>query len=102
MPKDGEAHWYWQLYDIPATISSLAKNTKNIGIVGTNSKNKDLAYTPPCSQGPGAKTYTLTLYALSVEPKILVSKDAITRDTLLTAMKNITLASSSLDIVYSR
>ena len=32
---------------------------------GQNFQGKSLGYTPPCSQGPGDKIYTFTIYALS-------------------------------------
>ena len=47
---------------------------------------------PPCSKGPGVKSYTYTLYALS-EPVILSGDKApsqhskVDRDTLLAAIK---------------
>ena len=45
--------WYWVLYNIPADVSSLAKNVKGIGTLGNNSVNGELAYAPPHSKGPG-------------------------------------------------
>ena len=64
--------WYWVLYNIPAEVSSLDKNVKGIGTLGNNSVNRDPGYAPPHSKGPGPKTYTLTVYALSAAPQIAV------------------------------
>jgi hypothetical protein len=44
----------------------LDKNDKTTGTVGLNDKKK-AGYDPMCSKGPGAKTYHVTLYALSTE-----------------------------------
>jgi phosphatidylethanolamine-binding protein (PEBP) family uncharacterized protein len=49
----GDTHWYWVLYDIPADVTNLSKNSVGIGTLGTNSVNGKAAYTPPCSKGPG-------------------------------------------------
>lgn len=40
------------------------------GTAGITSDGPQLAWAPPCSQGPGAKQYTFTLYALSAMPVI--------------------------------
>lgn len=97
-----DIHVYWVLYDIPAEASSLVKNVSGVGTLGINSKNGLQEYTPPCSQGPGAKTYTYTVYALAAEPQFTVPANAVTRDVLLAAMQGITLASAELNVVYSR
>jgi len=57
---------YWLVYNIPATGDHLDKNDKTTGTVGLNDKKK-AGYDPMCSKGPGAKTYHVTLYALSTE-----------------------------------
>jgi hypothetical protein len=36
--------------------------------LGVGSDGPGTVYDPPCSQGPGAKLYTYTLYALSESP----------------------------------
>ena len=100
IPNEKEtAHWYLELYNIPSNVSSISKNNTNIGTNGGNSVNKNMAYAPPCSKGPGSKKYTYTVYALS---DMLSISGSITRDKLLSAMKNITLGSGELNVIYSR
>jgi Raf kinase inhibitor-like YbhB/YbcL family protein len=95
-------HWYWVLYEIPDDVTSLPKNVSGIGILGNNINNGQAEYSPPCSQGPGDKTYTFTVYALSAVPQITVPAEEVDRDTLLAAMQDITLASAQLNVVYAR
>jgi gluconolactonase len=99
-PED--VHWYWVLFDIPANITSLPKNSMGLGTLGTNSANDRTEYTPPCSKGPGAKTYTYTVYALSADPIIPVPASKVNRAVLLEAIKDITIASAALNVVYTR
>ncbi|MCY2992502.1 MAG: SUMF1/EgtB/PvdO family nonheme iron enzyme [Planctomycetota bacterium] len=94
--------WYWVLYNIPADVTSLPKNVKGIGTLGNNSVNRDLAYAPPRSKGPGEKKYTVTVYALSAAPKIAVPLDEVSRDVLLSAMQGLILASAELNVIYTR
>lgn len=97
-----EIHVYWVLYDIPPTATGLLKNQTDVGTWGVNSLNGQAAYAPPCSQGPGDKTYTLTLYALSAPPVIADPSVKVTRDVLLAAMQDRTLATATLDVIYAR
>jgi phosphatidylethanolamine-binding protein (PEBP) family uncharacterized protein len=98
----GDTHWYWVLYDIPANVTGLSKNSVGVGILGTNSVNDKTAYTPPCSKGPGEKTYTYTIYALSAQPRFAVPASEVNREVLLAAMQDITLASAELHVTYAR
>jgi phosphatidylethanolamine-binding protein (PEBP) family uncharacterized protein len=98
----GEAKWYWTLYDIPATIQSLPKNVKGIGTPGNNSVNRRLEYAPPHSKGPGPKTYLYTVYALSASPTITVPPAEVNREVLLAAIKDRTLATATLSVTYTR
>lgn len=95
-------HWYWVLYNIPADVTSLPTNVSGIGTLGNNINNGLAEYSPPCSQGPGDKTYTYTVYALSGEPQLSVRAAEVNRETLLAAIEGITLASADLDVVYAR
>jgi phosphatidylethanolamine-binding protein (PEBP) family uncharacterized protein len=100
VPGPGDTHWYWVLYDIPATVDHIDAGVNPTAKVGTNSVNNQLAYAPPCSKGPGAKTYTLTAYALSGQPKLTPA--AASRDALLTALDGLILAEAHLDVTYTR
>ena len=97
-----DIHWYWVLYNLPASLNSLDKNTSGTGTLGTNSVNKNMAYTPPCSKGPGDKLYTLTLYALSAEPQFSVPAGQVNRDVLLQAIQSVTIDSAELQVTYAR
>jgi phosphatidylethanolamine-binding protein (PEBP) family uncharacterized protein len=97
-----DIHWYWVLYNIPASVHSLPKNVSGIGTLGTNSVNDKNEYAPPCSQGPGIKAYTYTIYALSSNPVISVPQAEVTRQVLLDAIDEITLSSTKMTVFYSR
>lgn len=97
---------YWIIYNISPAINGLARNQgKNmaslgsVGVLGLNEKNAR-AYEPTCSAGPGAKTYSITIYALSAEP-VIENPAKVYRDTLLTAMKDITIDSFTLNFSSS-
>ena len=98
-PGPGGMKSYWVVHNIPANVTKLPKNSKEIGQVGLNDKNRR-EYDAMCSKGPGLKTYHLTVFALSAEPKL--TPDKATRANLLTAIKDITLAEGTLDFQYER
>jgi phosphatidylethanolamine-binding protein (PEBP) family uncharacterized protein len=98
---DGDERVYLVLYGIPADAKALAEAERTIGRFGQNNVNRRAEYAPPCSQGPGEKTYIATLYALSAEPK-LEAGAGVTREALLDAMKPITLGSASVELKYAR
>jgi phosphatidylethanolamine-binding protein (PEBP) family uncharacterized protein len=93
----GDKKWYWTIYDIPANVVSLPKDSQRIGKIGTGFKG-EIGYEPPHSKGPGAKTYVITLYALSEPLKVAASPG---REELIAAMKDKVLASSSLRVVHT-
>ena len=97
---EGEMKWYWTLYDLSGDLTGLPRNVKGVGKVGTGFKGR-VGYEPPHSQGPGPKTYVLTLYALSAPLEITQSPDRVGRAELLEAMKGKALATSSLRIVHT-
>jgi Raf kinase inhibitor-like YbhB/YbcL family protein len=99
---DNEVKWYWILYDIPADVTSLPKNVTGVGTLGNNSVNGRTEYAPPCSQGPGDKTYIFTVYALSAPVDIPVAPSDVNREVLLAAMSDRTLATAELEVVYAR
>jgi phosphatidylethanolamine-binding protein (PEBP) family uncharacterized protein len=95
-----DIHWYWVMYNIASDIISLQAGEIQ-GALGTNGVNGLNEYAPPCSQGSGIKSYTFTLYALSGSPELSSTLD-VDRDTLLTAISDITLASVELSVTYER
>ena len=97
-----DTHWYWVMYDIPANVTGLSKNSTGVGTLGTNSVNRNTEYAPPCSKGTGEKSYTYTVYALSTQPQFSVPASQVSRDVLLEAMQDITLASTELHVTYTR
>lgn len=97
-----DVHWYWVLYDLPASLTALAKNSFGGGVLGTNSVDGRRAYAPPCSQGPGPKTYTYTVYALTAQPQFTEPAAPVDRAALLAALQPITLASAELHVTYTR
>ncbi len=92
---------YWVMWDIPANVTSLPKNVKSVGKLGTGFKG-EAGYEPPHSKGPGAKTYVLHVYALSGEPKPSSDGRGVTREALLAAMDGKILAKADLSVVYTR
>jgi phosphatidylethanolamine-binding protein (PEBP) family uncharacterized protein len=102
LPGDGTTKWNWVLYAIPASATGLAKNSSGVGTPGVGSDGPQAAYQPPCSQGPGAKLYTFTLYALSASPSLPAPASQVTGAVLTSAIANITLGSASLRLSYTR
>jgi phosphatidylethanolamine-binding protein (PEBP) family uncharacterized protein len=102
LDPEGRAKWYWVLYNIPANVGSLAKNTQGVGTLGNNSVNGRAGYAPPHSKGPGAKTYRLTAYALAAPVPITTAPSAVSRELLLAAMKDLILDSAELKVTYDR
>jgi phosphatidylethanolamine-binding protein (PEBP) family uncharacterized protein len=94
---DGDKKCCWTVYDIPANAASLPKDSQRIGKLGIGFKG-EIGYEPPHSKGPGAKTYVITMFALSEPLKVAGSPG---REELIAAMKDKVLASSSLRVVHS-
>jgi gluconolactonase len=97
-----DVHWYLVVYNLPPETTSLQKNGTGGGTLGINSVNKHTAYTPPCSKGPGLKTYIYTVYALSAYPQLSVPAAQVNRQVLLDAIAPITLARAELHVQYAR
>ena len=93
-------HFYLTVYNIPATTKALPAAATNVGILGQNFQGKKIGYTPPCSQGPGVKSYNLYLYGLS-ENLTLKDSDA-TEKNLLAAINGKVISSSSMTVFYER
>ena len=90
---------YWVIYNIPANVTKIPKNSKTLGKLGLNDRRR-AEYDPMCSKGPGVKTYHVTVFALSAEPQL--PPDKANRVGLLEAIKDITLAEGTLDFQYER
>ena len=102
VPGPGAVKWYWTLYNLPATVTSLPKNAQGIGTSGNNSVNRNLGYAPPHSKGPGVKNYFLTVYALSSAIELNVPPQQVSRAVLLNAMQDKILDSAELKVTYDR
>lgn len=102
IPPTGDKHVYMVLYNIPAATSAIPENSKSIGTFGVNTVDGKTTYTPPCSQGPGAKIYILTLYALNAAPTISVTNTLVTMDILNAGMKNKIIDSVVMNVTYTR
>lgn len=96
-----ELKCYWTLWNLPANVTSLPKNSRDLGTLGAGFKGQP-GYEPPHSQGPGLKTYTIHLYALSAAPQLSLPPRSVTRDVLLTAIKDLVLDSAELNVTYTR
>ena len=102
IPVDGSTRWNWVLYGIPGSATGLAKNSTGVGTTGTGSHGTVMKYDPPCPQGTGAKTYTLTLYALSASPALPSTAELVTGPVLTSVISSITLGKASFDMNYGR
>ena len=71
-----------------------------MGTLGKNFLGKGLGYTPPCSQGPGLKIYTITAYALS--EKLSLEPNSATGDAILKAIEGKIVAKAVLNTKYER
>jgi Raf kinase inhibitor-like YbhB/YbcL family protein len=54
---------HWLLYDIPASVHTLAQGARNVGVMGTNSFGR-LGYGGPCPPAGDPHRYYFRLYAL--------------------------------------
>ena len=102
LPGDGSTKWNWVLYDIPASTAELKMNSTGVGTLGAADDGAGNAYAPPCSQGPGAKVYTFTLYALSAKPTFTQPASQLTGSVVTAALQSLTLASAKLSVSYTR
>ena len=96
-----ELKCYWTMWDIPTTVTSLPKGARGIGKLGPGFRGQ-LGYEPPHSQGPGLKTYTIHVYALSAPPQMDKPQREVTREVLLSAIKDSILDSAELKTTYTR
>ncbi len=101
-PAGGDKHVYMCVYNIASSVKELGENVTNVGSWGINTVNGKNMYTPPCSQGPGAKAYIITVYALSSPPVVSTSPSATTMDVVVAAMSAKLLAKSEITVNYTR
>jgi phosphatidylethanolamine-binding protein (PEBP) family uncharacterized protein len=103
-PRPGEVvspdHSYFNLYNIPSDVHSIASGNLSPGTVGQSFKNKKFGYEPPCSQGPGAKIYTISVYALS--SVITIDSVNATQSAISSAIQGKILAQGKISATYSR
>lgn len=99
--KDGRK-WNWVLFGIPAGTTALSTASVGVGTCGLTSDGPALAYSPPCSAGPGAKAYTFSLYALSGKPVLPAAAKDVTGPILTAAIAPLTLATSTLTANHTR
>ena len=103
-PRPGETvtgnHGYLILFNIPPTVTSIPGGSKTIGILGQNFLGKSLGYTPPCSQGPGAKKYTITVYALTSDLTLKAAEATLSR--IQESVIGLVISTKTIDGLYSR
>ena len=103
-PRPGEVdsgkHFYLIIYNIPPSTSALSQSAANIGTLGQNFLGKTVGYTPPCSQGPGAKKYTFTIYALN--STLSLAQSEATLANLEALLPGKIVAKAQLNVLYSR
>ena len=102
VPPTGDRHVYIVLYNIPSSINSIPDQSTSIGAWGINTVDGKNTYTPPCSQGPGAKIYVLTLYALNNDANLSFSTTKVTMDMLYSAIKTKIVDSALMSVTYTR
>ena len=101
-PGDGSTKYNWVLHGIAAGRTGLTRDAFGAAIAGVGSDGPMPGYQAPCSAGPGAKTYTFTLYALSGSPALATGGGAVTGEAPALAIAPLTLGSASLSLVYTR
>ena len=101
-PTSTSTKWNWVLYNIPATATGLAGNSVGVGTLGGADDGAGTAYAPPCSQGPGAKTYTFSLYALSAAPTLSNVASANTGSVVTAAIASLKLGTATLNVTATR
>jgi hypothetical protein len=100
-PPGGEAtHAYMVVWGIKPDATSIGENQRDLGTWGVNTVNRRAEYAPPCSKGPGEKSYIVTVHALSAEPKLEAGR--ATYAHLVDAIEASTLGTAVLDLRYAR
>ena len=94
----GQTKYNWVLYNIPAGISKLKRDSFGVGVSGLGDDGAYLGYQTPCSSGAGLKSYTFTLYALSSPP--VITSSPVTGASLKAALASVTIGTASLTMTY--
>lgn len=94
--------WNWVLYNLPASQRELAEGQTDAGTFGRTSDGPALAYAAPCSQGPGEKFYTFTLYALDAPLIFAGTPSTVTGDVVEAALVGHLLAENAFSVGYTR
>jgi PKD repeat protein len=94
--------WNWVLYHVPGSATSLPEDAAGVGTPGVSTDGPERRYYPPCSTGPGAKTYTFTIYALSGSPTFSVPESEVTGEVLISAISPLIIASQQVSVNYTR
>lgn len=101
VPDSGPEHWYWVVHGLAATVDHLDAAATPPGTLGTNSVDGRATYAPPCSQGPGDKTYVFTVYALTQQPHFAAAT-RVTRQVLLDAIAGRVIGEATMQATYAR
>ncbi|MCE1204448.1 MAG: PKD domain-containing protein [Holophagaceae bacterium] len=105
LPGDGTTLYNWVLYNIPAQATGLARNSSGGATAGASGHTLTIpatGYAPPQSEGPGTKTYTFTVYALSGNPSLPADPSQVTGAVLSQAISGMTLGTAKLEATYAR
>ena len=103
IPGPGTVKYNWLLYNIPVATTSIAEGTNGGASLGFADDGGGQSYAPPCSQGPGTKLYTFTLYALSAAPNLTgLSGSALNGAALIAALAPLTISTAKLDLNVTR
>lgn len=100
-PRNGEVatdtHFEWILGEISGRIKTIPEGgSAIIGKLGKNFQGRNI-YAAPCSQGPGIKQYTFTLYGLQRNIQVTDSTDEY-----LSQVKREAVATASVTLNYAR
>ena len=96
--------YWWMVYNIPGSASSIEAGGTAGGTMGTNIARGEpaLGYSPPCPRGGGTDIpVDFTLFALSDELDLPEPID-VTWDVLTAAMENVLLESTTLRVTFDR
>jgi phosphatidylethanolamine-binding protein (PEBP) family uncharacterized protein len=95
-----DEHAYIVLWGLSPATKALAESQHDLGTWGINTVNRRAEYAPPCSKGPGEKSYMVTVYALSAEPKLAAGRAGFPE--LLAAIKDTTISIAEVELRYAR